>query len=127
MATSTTVQYQAVQKGGPFTLASISKPTPGPNEISIRLKAVALNPLDWKKLYFGFMIENWPAVLGIDGAGIVEAVGQGVTNFKAGDEVFSLFGHDSRAASFQEVAVVPNYFIAKKPGDWTFEEAASLP
>ena len=127
MATATATQYQAVQKGGPFTVASIPKPSPGPNEVSIRLKAVALNPLDWKKLYSGFMIESWPAVLGIDGAGIVEAVGQGVNNFKAGDEVFSLFGHNSRAASFQEVSVVPEMFVAKKPRNLTFEEAASLP
>ncbi|KAL6716889.1 hypothetical protein ACLMJK_004801 [Lecanora helva] len=127
MVTATTRQYQAVEKGGPFTFASIPKPAPGPHEVSIRLKAVALNPLDWKKLYFGFMIENWPTVLGIDGAGVVENVGEGVTSLKAGDEVFSLFGHESRSASFQEVAVVPEFFVAKKPKSWTFEEAASLP
>lgn len=108
-------------------MVSIPKPSPGLNEVAIRLKAVALNPLDWKKLHFGFMIESWPAVLGIDGAGVVEAVGQSVNNFKAGDEVFSLFGHDSRAASFQEVSVVPEIFVAKKPRNLTFEEAASLP
>ena len=73
------------------------------------------------------MVESWPAVLGIDGAGIVEGVGQGVNNFKAGDEVFSLFGHDPKAASFQEVSVVPEIFVAKKPSNLTFEEAASLP
>lgn len=73
------------------------------------------------------MIESWPVVLGIDGSGIVEAVGEGVKGFKTGDEVFSLFGHESRAASFQEVAVVPEMFVANKPTDWTFEEAASLP
>lgn len=78
-------------------------------------------------MYFGFMIESWPVVLGTDGAGVVEDVGEGVKGFKAGDEVFSLFGRDSRAASFQEVAVVPEMFVANKPADWTFEEAASLP
>lgn len=108
-------------------MASIPKPKPGPNEVSIRLRAVALNPLDWKRLCFGFMVDRWPVVLGTDGAGIVEAVGQGVNKLKEGDEVFSLFGHDSRAASFQEISVVPEMFAAKKPSNLTFEEAASLP
>lgn len=106
---------------------SVPKPTPGHNEVSIRMEAVALNPLDWKKLYFGAMVESWPTVLGIDGAGIVEAVGEGVTRYKTGDEVFSLFGHETKAASFQEIAVVPEHYVAKKPGNINFEEAASLP
>ena len=127
MATPTATQYQATQRGGPFTVASIPKPRPGTNEVSIRLKAIALNPLDWKKLCFGYMVDSWPAVLGVDGAGVVEAVGKGVKSFKKGDEVFSLFGHDSRAAAFQEIAVVPEKFVAKKPTNLTFEEAASLP
>ena len=108
-------------------MASIPKPNPGPNEVSIRLRAIALNPLDWKRLCFGYMIDSWPAVLGTDGAGVVEAVGQGVVKFKKGDEVLSLFGHDSRAASFQEISIVPEMFVAKKPMNLTFEEAASLP
>jgi NADPH:quinone reductase-like Zn-dependent oxidoreductase len=124
---ATTFQYQATQKGGPFTLISIPKPTLGPNEISIRMKAIGLNPLDWKKLYSGAMVESWPAVFGIDGAGVVEAVGEGVKKFQAGDEVFSLFGHEAKASSFQEVAIVPEIFVAKKPANISFEEAASLP
>lgn len=127
MANATATQYQAIRRGGPFTVASIPKPKPGPNEVSIRLRAVALNPLDWKRLCFGVLVERWPAVLGTDGAGVVEAVGQGVNRFKEGDEVFSLFGHDSRAAAFQEISVVPAMFVAKKPSNLTFEEAASLP
>ena len=127
MENATATQYQAIQKGGPFTVASIPKPNPGPNEVSIRLKAIGLNPSDWKRLCLGYMVDSWPAVLGTDGAGIVEAVGQGVKHLKQGDEVLSLFGHDSRAASFQEISVVPDMFVAKKPTNLTFEEAASLP
>ena len=124
---ATVTRFQATQKGGPFVLASIPKPTPGPNEVSIRLKAIGLNPLDWKQFYFGIMVESWPAAFGIDGAGVVEAVGQAVTRFETGDEVFSLFGHGSKTAAFQEIAVVPEHFVAKKPGNATLEEAASLP
>lgn len=73
------------------------------------------------------MIDSWRAVLGVDVAGIVEAVGQVVNNFEAADEVFNLFGNDSRAPFFQEVSVVPEMFVAKKPRNLTFEEVASLP
>lgn len=108
-------------------MASIPMPIPGPKEVSIRLRAVALNLLDWRRLYLGILVDDWPIVLGSDGAGVVEAVGQGVDKFRPGDEVFSLFGHDRRAASFQEISVVPEMFAAKKPSNLTFEEAASLP
>lgn len=73
------------------------------------------------------MVQVWPATFGIDGAGVVEAVGQDVTKFKVGDEVFSLFGHGARAAAFQEIATVPEHFVAKMPHNLSFEEAASLP
>lgn len=66
-------------------------------------------------------------MFGMDGAGIVEDVGEGVTKFKKGDEVFSLFGGSAKAASFQEVPVVPESFVAKKPANVGWEEAASLP
>ena len=46
---------------------------------------------------------------------------------RAVHEIFSLFGHDSRAASFQEVSMVPDMFVAKKPRTLTFNEAASVP
>ena len=73
------------------------------------------------------MVRRWPAVFGIDGAGIVEAVGSDVFKFKEGDEVFSLFGFGPKAGAFQEVATVPEYYVSHKPSNVTFEEAASFP
>ncbi|PGH23597.1 hypothetical protein AJ80_02378 [Polytolypa hystricis UAMH7299] len=127
MTKETTLQYQALQKGGPFALVSVPKPEPGPGEVSIRLKVIGLNPLDWKKLHIGEIVPSWPCVFGLDGAGIVEAVGHGVRDFKPGDEVFSLFGHELRASSFQEIAIVSEHFVGKRPENLTFEEAATLP
>jgi NADPH:quinone reductase-like Zn-dependent oxidoreductase len=66
-------------------------------------------------------------MFGIDGVGIVKAVGEGVTRFKAGNEVLSNFGGEPKAAAFQEVATVPESFFARKPENLSFEEAASLP
>ena len=123
----TVIQYQATQKGGPFALVSVPKPVPDHNEVSIRMKALGLNPIDWKRFHYGVRVESWPAVFGSDGSGIVEAVGDGVTKFKRGDEVFGVFGGGLKGGAFQEIATVPETFIAKKPGNVSFEEAASLP
>lgn len=117
----------ATRKGGEFTLIDVSPPTPKAGEVSIRNKAIALNPVDWKKLEYGIMVDSWPSIFGADIAGVIEGVGEGVDGFKPGDEVFSLAGHDNRAGGFQEVSTVPQHFVAHKPPSWTFEEAASVP
>ena len=123
----TSLQYQVSKQGGSFAEASVPYPAPGNNEICIRTKAVALNPLDWKNRAFAVTVQSWPAVLGIDAAGVVDSVGESVKGFKPGDEVFGLGGMDNRGATFQEIFTVPALQVAKKPTSLTFEEAASLP
>lgn len=122
-----TKAYVATSKGGEFAIIDVSSPKPKAGEVSIRNKAVALNPVDWKKHQFGIMVDSWPAVFGADVAGVVEKIGEGVNTFKPGDQVFSLAGHDNQAGGFQEVSTVPEHFVAHKPPFWSFEEAASLP
>ena len=73
------------------------------------------------------MVESWPAVLGVDVAGIVDSVGESVKDFKVGDEIFSACGMSVRAGAFQEIVTVPSFLVAQKPSSLTFEEAASLP
>ncbi|KAI5463842.1 chaperonin 10-like protein [Mariannaea sp. PMI_226] len=121
------LQYQAARQGGPFVLATVQRPDPDPTDVSIRVKAVALNPLDWKMMSRGEMVQSWPATFGLDAAGVVERVGSQVTAFKPGDEVFSLCGIGGKAAGFQEVVTVPQHFVALKPPSCSFLDAASLP
>lgn len=97
---ATSVQYQLTNQNGSFTIVTIPKPAPETSEVCIRTKAIALNPLDFKARLFGAAVESWPAVLGIDVAGIVQSVGPDVTNFKPGDEVFSLAGTTNRTGAF---------------------------
>lgn len=123
----TSVQYQLSKPGGSFTKAYVPHPVPGPEEICIRTKAVGLNPLDWKSRAFGIMVQSWPAVLGVDAAGIIDAVGESVKDFQPGDEVLSLCGMGNRAGAFQEIITVLSHLVAKKPSSLSFEEAASLP
>ena len=50
MSKTTSTRYQAVKLGGPFERVEYDVPSPGPTEVVVRNKAVALNPLDWKQL-----------------------------------------------------------------------------
>lgn len=123
----TSLQLQLPQKAGQFEAVSIPYPFPTPGEICIRTKAIALNPVDWKRRDLGVLVDTWPVVLGIDAAGVVESVGDTVDGFNVGDEVFCLVGRSNRAGAFQEVVAAPSFLVARKPSSLTFEEAASLP
>ncbi|KAI9883849.1 MAG: hypothetical protein M1823_004378 [Watsoniomyces obsoletus] len=124
----TGTRYEAVKQGGPFERVEYTVPTPGPNEVLIHTRAVALNPADWKMLDYGLFVSSWPVVLGFDGAGIIEEVGSDVKDFKKGDEVFGHYDPDkSKRAAFQDYAVLDQTQIGLKPKDMSFEDAASVP
>lgn len=76
-----------VAKFGDFAVRSKAIPAPGPGELLLKNEAAALNPADWKVQKYGRFVETFPAILGFDVAGTVEAVGEGVTEFKKGDRV----------------------------------------
>ena len=77
---------QATRTGGPEVLEAVDlpMPTPGPGEILIRHEAIGLNFID---TYYrtGLYPARLPGVMGVEGAGIVEAIGEGVTRFQVGD------------------------------------------
>ncbi|CAH0024913.1 unnamed protein product [Clonostachys rhizophaga] len=120
-------QYQTTKKGGPFALVSAPMPNPGAHEITIRPKAVSINAIDWKNIQFGALVAGWPCVLGIEGSGTVESVGEGVTSFKPGDEVMSWIQRTQFNGAFQDVYKAHESVVAKKPTKLSFEEATSIP
>lgn len=124
---TTSLQYQLPGKAGKFATMPIPHPVPGPDEVCIRTKAIALNPVDWKIHAFGILVSSWPVVLGSDAAGVVDSVGEDVKGLEPGDEVFCLAGGSNQAGAFQEIMTIPLHMVAKKPAFLTFEEAASLP
>ncbi|KAG8218887.1 chaperonin 10-like protein [Butyriboletus roseoflavus] len=76
------------QIGAEFTPGKTEIPEPGPGEVLVKLEAIALNPLEWKIQQSGFfMVKEYPAIVGEDGAGVVQKVGDGVTNLSVGDKV----------------------------------------
>ncbi|OCK73858.1 putative quinone oxidoreductase [Lepidopterella palustris CBS 459.81] len=127
----TTAQLQYMQKGGPFKIVHVPKPTLAPGEVLIRQRVIAFNLVDVKQRDLGVLVPRWPHVLGIEGAGIIESVGSDVRDLQPGDEVAGVQGggaHDvSWGGAFQERVAVPAPFVAKKPKNISLKEAASLP
>ena len=76
-----------LEKFGKFAIGDRPTPKPGRGELLVEIKATALNPVDWKIQTYGIIITEFPAVLGLDAAGIVKEVGEGVTEYTAGDRM----------------------------------------
>jgi NADPH:quinone reductase-like Zn-dependent oxidoreductase len=110
----------------------IEKPIPADNEVLVKVKAAGVNPLDWHymrgKPYIMRLMASGIGTpsntsVGVDFAGVVEAVGKDVTQFKPGDEVFG-----GRSGAFAEYLTVPeDRAIALKPDNMSFEQVASVP
>ena len=76
-------------KLGNFSVDSAPVAKPDSGEILIKVKSAALNPVDWKvQKWYGYKVENFPAILGTDIAGDVEEIGEGVIEFQKGDRVW---------------------------------------
>lgn len=116
------------QFGGPEGLADATVPMPtlGPDDVLIRVKAVAFNPTDYQLRRSGHPDLTPPIVLGRDVAGIVEACGAEVTDFRPGDAVFGYLAQRS-AGGYAAYAAIPHWFVAPKPASLNFLAAASVP
>jgi NADPH:quinone reductase-like Zn-dependent oxidoreductase len=105
----------------------VERPSAGAGAVLVRVRAAGVNPADWK-IRDGFakaMFETkFPAILGGDIAGVVEAAGEGVTDWKAGDDIFAMIG---LMGGYAEYVVTNPAFLARKPRNLSFEEAAAIP
>ncbi len=99
------------------------------DQLLIRVKAVSINPLDWK-VYGGEMKlmsgSTFPKSVGIDFSGIVEQAGSAVTRFTAGDAVMGLLDV-FKGGALADYIVVNETAVAPKPANISFEKAAALP
>ncbi|MEU0113218.1 zinc-dependent alcohol dehydrogenase family protein [Streptomyces bobili] len=114
----------------PLILGEINKPTTGPGQALVKIKASGVNPLDIK-IRAGKAAHaerTLPAVLGLDLAGVVEEVGPGVHDFAPGDEVFGMTGGVGDVqGSLAEYAAVDSRLLARKPAALSMREAAAVP
>ncbi|KAH9847262.1 GroES-like protein [Lenzites betulinus] len=114
-------------KQGQFVVSDRPVPTPASGEILVKNETTGLNPVDWKIQAYGVIVGVYPAVLGIDAAGTVEAVGAGVTQFNSGDRVLYEGALDNDHATFQEYTIIHADLVAKLPTSLTLEQGAALP
>ncbi|RAK97869.1 zinc-dependent alcohol dehydrogenase family protein [Aspergillus ibericus CBS 121593] len=147
MATPTFKQFYLPEKKGfdSLVLREVSKPSPKQGQILVRIKAVSLN---WRDGIIALGTYPFPGpdalVPGSDGAGIVEVVGEGVTEWKVGDRVLANFTQDHIAGRLNkqsllsqlggeiqgllgEYFIFPKLGVVKIPDYLTFEEASCLP
>jgi len=119
------VRFHDYGPSSTLVVDEVPRPAPAEGELLVRVRAAGVNAIDWK-FRAGYLQAYMPLELphtpGLDVAGIVEQVGQGVSGYSAGDAVF---GRGS--GTYAEYAVVPTATIAHKPSGVTFEQAATLP
>ena len=105
--------------GGPEVLQLAELPDPqiaGEHDVRVRLRAAGINPVDYKLRSGGTIGGSLPAVLGWDGAGIVESVGSAVSRVRRGDEVyFCDGGFGPTPGTYQEIKVLDERYLAHKP------------
>ena len=99
-----------------------------PTDVRVRMRAAAINPVDWKirEGALRFMTgRRFPRGMGMEFSGVVEAIGAAVNRLRGGDEVFGAVPV-KEAGAFAEALVTPQTLVAKKPAALSFEAAACL-
>jgi NADPH2:quinone reductase len=119
--------------GGTEMLKLMQVPAPvlkDPLDVLVSLHASGLNPVDYKlRRKGGYYSNRLPLILGCDGAGVVRAIGEAVTKFKIGDEVFFFNGGmgGDEQGNYAEMTIVHQDYLSMKPKSLSMAEAASVP
>ncbi|KJY39079.1 alcohol dehydrogenase [Streptomyces sp. NRRL S-495] len=119
--------------GGPEVVEYTDLPDPkvGPDSVLVQVRAAGVNPVDWKVregLLDGLLDAHFPLVMGWDAAGVVRAVGGGVTEFAPGDEVYGYVRKDTvEHGTYAELVAAPVRTLARKPAALDWAQAGGLP
>ncbi len=125
------IRYETFGPLESLQFKEVARPFPKNQQVLVKVHASSINALEWRRftmpsflvrLMTGGWLKPKDTLLGTDVAGKVEAVGENVTRFKPGDEVFG-FAH----GSFAEYVLAREAFLTLKPGNRSFEEAAAVP
>lgn len=118
------------ETGGPDVLRVVdqSPESPGPDEVRVLIRAAGLNRAEWLLMHGMYLVQpTLPSRIGVEAAGIIDAVGPGVDDFKPGDEVNITPNLDpSRYGVLGDWTVVPRSSLLKKPATVDFETAAAV-
>ncbi|NUU24558.1 MAG: alcohol dehydrogenase catalytic domain-containing protein, partial [Streptomycetaceae bacterium] len=123
---SQAIQYSAHGDADVLEAASLrTLPAPGPGQVRVRVRAAGVNPIDWK-IRSGAMAAIFPVDLphvpGQDVAGVVDAVGEGVTAWAVGDEVFGM-----TVKTYADYTLADANRLVARPADLPWELAGALP
>ena len=120
--------YQFLPVEDPASLVEVEVPTPEPGarDLLVRVKAVSVNPVDVKVRSRQKTVETEPRIIGWDAAGVVESIGNDVSLFKAGDEVYYA-GDITRPGCNSQYHLVDERIVGCKPTSLTFEQSAAMP
>ncbi len=118
------------QHGGPeeFWYGELPDPVAGPGQIVVDIKAASVNGADWKAragTYSNARIETFPYVLGRDFSGVVAELGEGVNNFKVGDEVFAVCAVGQEGTYAEKIAI-DAAIVAPKPARFSHVEMTAV-
>ncbi|GHA54906.1 NADP-dependent oxidoreductase [Pontibacter akesuensis] len=123
--------YILQEPGAPqnLQLQEIDTPTPKPNEVLVKVRAISINPVDTKvregKALYNSLKEENPIIVGWDISGEVVAVGDDVKYFKVGDEVFGMVNFPGHGKAYAEYVAAPESHLAHKPANISHGEAAA--
>ena len=107
---------------GKLSLQSVPMPTPGSGQVRVKVRAASVNPVDWKLT--GRAAAGAKSIPGRDFAGVIDAVGPDVSDWKAGDAVIGLA---AGGGAYAQYTLAKALAIARKPKNLSFEEAAGIP
>ena len=113
-----------------FLIKDVKKPAAKENEVLISVKAIGVNPVDFKAranedLLNSLTGEQRPAIIGWDVSGTIVAIGNNVTKFKIGDNVFGMINFPGSGNAYAEFVAAPEDHLVKIPKNTSFEEAAA--
>lgn len=106
--------------------SDVEQPKPGPGEVRVKVYAVGLNPVDYKLAASGYPGWDYPMILGLDVAGVIDSVGKGVDEWQAGDPVY-YHGDLSKPGGYSQYAIVTTRTLAWLPDGLSYTDAAALP
>ncbi len=119
-------QYLPIENENSLLDVEIPKPTAKGKDLLVEVKAISVNPVDYKVRAPKDKVESEPKILGWDAAGVVVEVGDEVTGFKPGDEIYYA-GDITRPGSNSEFQLIDERIVGRKPKNLDFARAAAFP
>src|SRR5215467_7223061 len=131
-AVPSTMRAAAIdRKGGPevLTLHQLPVPRPGADELLVALDSAGVGPwdIDVRESLAYWKNQQFPVVLGVDGAGTVAAVGTNVRGFKVGDPVYSYAWNNPKGGFYAEYVALPVKAVAHVPPGMSLKDAGAMP